>query len=108
MGRRRVPLVDKSFETDFIESPLILTAALARCYSGSCFLLNRLNGNTLEASTPKSFASSSPGFALKPWVIRSVLDFVATLKELRQWLEVLKSCGRFSLVGFAETRKLKG
>ena len=36
------------------------------------------------SSTPKAFANFSPGFALKPWVLKSGLNS-ATLKELR-WL----------------------
>ena len=32
--------------------------------------------------TPKGFANSSPGFALKPWGLESI-RLVATLKELR-------------------------
>ena len=41
-------------------------------------------------TTPKAFANSSPGFALKPWVQRWRKRFLATLKELRRVLRFTK------------------
>jgi hypothetical protein len=52
----------------------------------SCLILKRLWCSGLKPGyqTLKAFANSSPGFALKPWVKRGHIYFVATLKELRR------------------------
>jgi len=37
-----------------------------------------------EEITLKAFANFSPGFALKPWELKTLKKLVATLKELRR------------------------
>ncbi|HKO98867.1 MAG TPA: hypothetical protein VJU86_17840 [Pyrinomonadaceae bacterium] len=40
----------------------------------------------MTKTTLKAFANSSPGFALKPWVVKCSKRSLATLKELLQML----------------------